>query len=55
MLYYTSELRRKYSSVFKGYGGDVVLVGISYDEKEKVHTCSIERFEKGLVGKETDT
>ena len=38
---------RKYSSVFKGYGGDVVLVGISYDEKEKVHTCSIERFEKG--------
>ena len=38
---------RKYSSVFKGYGGDVVLVGISYDEKEKTHTCSIERFEKG--------
>ena len=28
-----------------GYGGDVLLVGINYDEKEKVHTCQIEKFE----------
>ena len=29
----------------KNYGGDILLVGINYDEKEKKHTCDIEKFE----------
>ena len=28
------------------YGGDIVLVGIGYDEKVKRHTCEIERVVK---------
>ncbi len=32
---------RKYPAIFKGYGGDLVLVGISYDEKTKAHGCKI--------------
>ena len=27
------------------YGGDIFLVGINYDEKEKKHSCQIEKFE----------
>lgn len=34
-----------YCNAISGYGGDILLVGINYDEKEKVHTCQIERFE----------
>ncbi len=33
-----------YCDAISGYGGDILLVGINYDEKEKVHTCRIERF-----------
>lgn len=35
---------RNYPEVFEGYGGDVLLVGISYDEKTKRHECVIEKY-----------
>lgn len=34
-----------YCDAISNYGGDILLVGINYDEKEKVHTCQIEKFE----------
>ena len=34
---------RNYPQVFEGYGGDILLVGITYDEKMKKHTCRIEK------------
>lgn len=33
---------RNYPQVFAGYGGDVLMVGINYDEGTKKHTCKIE-------------
>ena len=36
-------LERNYTAALKAYGGDLVLVGINYDEKSKHHTCKIER------------
>lgn len=39
-----SQIKEKgYLEVVKDYGGEVLLVGINYDEKTKVHTCEIER------------
>ena len=38
---------RNYQAVFKGYGGDVVLVGVSYDVETKEHCCRIERKSMG--------
>ena len=35
---------RNYPAVLENYGGEIVLVGINYDEKMKEHTCKIERF-----------
>lgn len=35
---------RDYPSVLKNYGGDILLVGINYDEKTKKHTCRIEKY-----------
>lgn len=37
---------RNYPEVFEGYGSEVLLVGISYDEKTKKHECVIERYYK---------
>jgi hypothetical protein len=34
-----------YCDAISGYGGDILLVGINYDGKEKKHTCQIEKFE----------
>ena len=34
---------RNYPAVMKDYGGEVVIVGISYDAKKKGHSCVIER------------
>ena len=34
---------RNYPAVLKNYGGEVVIVGISYDAKKKGHSCVIER------------
>ncbi len=35
---------RNYPAVLKEYGGEVMLVGINYDEKKKEHSCVIERI-----------
>ena len=35
---------RNYPEVFEGYGSEILLVGISYDEKTKKHTCVIEKY-----------
>lgn len=37
---------KNYPAIFENYGGDIVLVGINYDDKTKEHTCRIERIEK---------
>ena len=34
----------KYPSIFDDYIGEVILVGINYDEKTKCHDCSIEKI-----------
>ena len=34
---------RNYPAVIQDYGGEIVLVGINYDEKTKEHSCLIER------------
>ena len=36
--------RKQYADSLRDYVGDVVLVGISYDEKTKEHSCVIERM-----------
>ena len=39
-----SQMKEKgYLEVLKDYGGAILLVGINYDEKTKVHTCEILR------------
>jgi hypothetical protein len=35
---------RDYPHGLKDYGGDILMVGISYDEKSKKHTCKIEKY-----------
>jgi hypothetical protein len=35
---------RNYPQALENYGSDVLLVGVSYDEKSKKHTCRIERI-----------
>lgn len=37
---------KKYYDSLSHYSGDLLFVGISYDEKKKEHTCRIERVEK---------
>ena len=36
---------RNYPAVLEGYGGEVVMVGIQYDAKRKLHNCLIEKCE----------
>ena len=36
--------KRKYPQLFAGYDGEIVLVGINYDENAKNHSCRIERI-----------
>ncbi|MBD5130931.1 MAG: AAA family ATPase [Ruminococcaceae bacterium] len=38
--------RRQYTEKIKDYSGDILLVGISYDSKEKKHSCVIEKISK---------
>ena len=35
---------RNYPQVFEGYGSDILLIGINYDEKTKRHDCVIEKL-----------
>ena len=37
--------KRNYPAILNGYVGEMVLVGINYDEKTKIHSCNIERIE----------
>lgn len=37
---------RQYVNALAQYSGNLLLVGINYDKKTKVHTCIIEKFEK---------
>ena len=37
---------RDYPHAFQNYGGDIYLVGISYDADTKKHTCKIEKYSK---------
>ena len=34
---------RNYPAMLKGYGGDIILVGVTYDGQSKHHTCQIEK------------
>ncbi len=36
---------RNYPAIMTGYTGEIVIVGINYDEKTKGHSCKIERIE----------
>ena len=35
--------KRDYPQALKDYGGEILLVGINYDDKSKKHTCKIEK------------
>jgi hypothetical protein len=35
---------RNYPQVLDGFGSDILLVGVNYDEKSKEHTCVIEKY-----------
>lgn len=37
---------RDYPHVLQNYGGEILLVGINYDEKSKRHSCKIEKYQK---------
>ena len=37
---------KKYFDSLEHYKGQLLLIGISYDEKEKTHSCRIEKFDK---------
>ena len=39
--------RREYVSALEGYGGEILLVGISYDRESREYDCAIERWSKG--------
>lgn len=34
--------RKRYTKALEGYGGEILLVGISYDRKNKRHSCQID-------------
>lgn len=34
---------RNYPQVLEGFGSEILLVGITYNEKNKKHTCAIEK------------
>ena len=37
---------KAYSTVLENYTGNIIIVGITYDEKTKIHTCKIETVTK---------
>ncbi len=40
---------RNYPAVLAGWGGDTLLVGVTYDANTKAHACTIERLEQSDV------
>ena len=41
--------KKQYFDSLSHYQGELLFVGINYDEKEKTHTCKIKRFQKETV------
>ena len=42
-----SQIKNKgYVDALKDYHGDLLLAGINYDKKTKLHECVIEKFQK---------
>ena len=41
--------QKQYFDSLQHYQGNMLLIGINYDEKEKTHTCAIERVTKGTA------
>jgi hypothetical protein len=39
---------RNYPQALEGFGSDILLVGVNYDEKSKKHTCIIENYTKEI-------
>jgi hypothetical protein len=37
---------KNYPQVLEGFGSDILLVGVNYDEKSKRHTCVIEKYKR---------
>ncbi len=37
---------KRYPRILETYGGEIVLVGINYDTKSKLHSCKIEKLMK---------
>lgn len=37
---------RRYVKAIQKYTGDILMIGISYDKKTKVHCCKIEKYQK---------
>jgi hypothetical protein len=37
---------KNYPQVLEGFGSDILLVGVNYDEKTREHSCVIEKIEK---------
>ena len=40
---------RNYVETIENYGGEILLVAINYNKKDKVHECNIEKYEKGKI------
>lgn len=38
---------KRYAQWIESYTGEILLVGINYDERTKRHSCKIEKYEKG--------
>lgn len=38
--------KNNYPEVLKGYGGEILLVGVSYNVKTQKHTCKIEKLQE---------
>lgn len=38
---------KRYPESLLSYTGDILLVGINYNKKDKSHQCKIERYSKG--------
>ena len=41
---------KHYPAVLQHYNGSLILIGINYDEKTKLHSCKIETVMKGSLG-----
>ena len=42
---------KEYVSWIEGYTGEILLVGVNYDKKKKVHECIIEKHKISYIDK----